>query len=119
MRSIAQKSVNGAVRRALVPGYWTLASAFSMDFYITCVLCYILFNRRTAFRRTNTILERLIIYTINRGVLLCLLSLLCIALYPVDGKRGSLYSETVSAPEAALYVNSLMAVYVLYFSRPW
>ncbi|KZT65586.1 hypothetical protein DAEQUDRAFT_519726 [Daedalea quercina L-15889] len=109
--SIVQKSVSNIIRQAQLPAYWTIASQLTMDIYITCVLCYALRQCKSRFSRTNVIMERMVIYTINRGVLLCLLSFVCMILYPVDSRRGTLFSETVSTPESALYVNSLMAVF--------
>ncbi|PIL35067.1 hypothetical protein GSI_02855 [Ganoderma sinense ZZ0214-1] len=39
------------------------------DVVITASLCYYLHSKRTGFKRTNSIIDRLIIYAVNRGAL--------------------------------------------------
>ncbi|KAH9919115.1 uncharacterized protein B0H18DRAFT_1029219 [Fomitopsis serialis] len=106
-----EKSVTTAVRGGLVPGIWSLSAIFVTDLYITCILCYALWGCRNGFQQTDGILTRLVIYAINRGILLCLASFVAIVLWVIDSKGGTTYIEAISAPgQGTLYANSLLAV---------
>ncbi|KAI0734002.1 hypothetical protein C8Q72DRAFT_507133 [Fomitopsis betulina] len=95
----------------MVPGLWSLSAAFVTDLYITSILCYTLNHQKRGIQRTDSILTRLVIYTINRGAILCLASFVAIVLWVIDSKRGTAYTEAISAPgQGTLYANALLAV---------
>ncbi|KAJ7108482.1 hypothetical protein C8R44DRAFT_802792 [Mycena epipterygia] len=77
------------------------------DVMLAASLCFVLYDHRTAFRRTNSMVDTLMIYAVNRCLLtagLAIASLLMITLKP----KSLIYI----APEficAGLYTNALMA----------
>ncbi|KAM5541163.1 hypothetical protein V8D89_005092 [Ganoderma adspersum] len=62
---------------------WGLTSGLSMlcDILIVAGLCYYLHSKRTGFRSTDSVIDRLIIYAINRGVL----TAVCQAVWLITG----------------------------------
>ncbi|KAK0458187.1 uncharacterized protein EV420DRAFT_384254 [Desarmillaria tabescens] len=77
------------------------------DFLVAASLCFYLHTSRTGHKRTDTIINRLIIYTINNGLLTGVTDLLIIAFeiaYPNNLVYLSLYQVV-----ANLYFNSFLA----------
>ncbi|TEB21881.1 hypothetical protein FA13DRAFT_86085 [Coprinellus micaceus] len=84
-------------------------SAVACDIFITATLVTIL--RRTeanATRRTKSLLERLIVYAINRGAVACILALLAILLY--DLASGTLYYLIPFSSNTQVYVISVVSM---------
>lgn len=79
------------------------------DIYITVALSLILRRERNAFKRTSTILRKLTVYIINRGVLTAVLQSLqaiLFASYRSDGFYWSLFAF----PGTRVYIVSTLAV---------
>lgn len=94
-----------------IPAALQNTSALTTDVYITLSLCLILRGKRTGFRRADAIVQQFVMYAVNRGALLIMMSLLQLITYnAVDIQRGTLVSEVFSAPGSTVYSNSVLAV---------
>ncbi|KJA20877.1 hypothetical protein HYPSUDRAFT_42692 [Hypholoma sublateritium FD-334 SS-4] len=84
-----------------------LISSAVIDLIIAATLSCYLHRARTGTKRTDKIIDGLMIYTINNGVLTSLFS--TVALILVFTRPNDLYSLAVSQIIGSLYSNSLMA----------
>ncbi|OCH88900.1 hypothetical protein OBBRIDRAFT_888764 [Obba rivulosa] len=80
----------------------------SADFLITALLCYNLHRYRTGAKRANKLINRLMVYTVNTGLLTSIAAAFTIILsnvYPT-----ALWSKIPFCIATKLYVNSALAV---------
>ncbi|CDO71979.1 hypothetical protein BN946_scf184943.g13 [Trametes cinnabarina] len=84
--------------------------AVSSDLILTGALVFVLQKSRTGSKRTNNILDTLIIYTINTGLLTSIVSVFAFVFALVI--PGNLIYAAVSIVGAKLYANSVLALYV-------
>ncbi|KAI8970728.1 hypothetical protein BD414DRAFT_540744 [Trametes punicea] len=91
---------------------WKVSAAYgfavSSDLILTGALVFVLHRSRTESKRTNSILDVLIIYTINTGLLTSIVSLLAFLFALV--LPGNLIYAGVSIVGAKLYANSVLAL---------
>lgn len=66
-----------------VPSILRLASGALCDTAIAISLCYFLNQKRTGFKRTDKIIDHLIVYSINTGMLTSITSIVCLITYAV------------------------------------
>ncbi|OBZ69439.1 hypothetical protein A0H81_10665 [Grifola frondosa] len=86
----------------------SLALAFASDSLIAICLCAYLQRSRTGFKRTDSLIDILMLYTINTGLLhgfITLLSLICAAVM-----RQNLIYFSIFIMVSKMYTNSLLAV---------
>ncbi|PIL34934.1 hypothetical protein GSI_02721 [Ganoderma sinense ZZ0214-1] len=86
-----------------------IASGLSVlcDIIIVLALCYYLHSKRTGFKRTDTMIDHLIVYAINRGILTAICQtghMVSIAAYPSHS-----YFFVFGLLESKLYINTLLA----------
>ncbi|KIK52347.1 hypothetical protein GYMLUDRAFT_251289 [Collybiopsis luxurians FD-317 M1] len=77
------------------------------DITITILLCWLLYHSRTSISRTNYVINRLILYTVNTGALTSICAIITLILahtMPTNLIYGPLYYII-----ARLYVNSMLA----------
>ncbi|KAH9884521.1 hypothetical protein C8Q73DRAFT_719533 [Cubamyces lactineus] len=91
---------------------WMISVAYGLavlsDFLLTGILIFILHRSRTHFRRSDAMIDILIIYTINTGLLTSIAS--CLAFVFILIIPGNLIYATISIVGAKLYANSVLAV---------
>ncbi|CAA7267161.1 unnamed protein product [Cyclocybe aegerita] len=83
-------------------------SAIISDITIAAALCMLLRNSRTTFEDTNTVINRLIIFAINRCILTSAMAILETIVFTV--LPNSFYSLAIDFVIGKLYANSLLAV---------
>ncbi|KAI0788224.1 hypothetical protein C8Q74DRAFT_1256722 [Fomes fomentarius] len=90
---------------------WTVLAynvmASTADVILTATLVYILHNSRTGFRSTDTMINRLIMYTISTGLLTTLLNIISFALVHIYGISNFVWLGTMMVAER-LYAISMM-----------
>jgi len=79
------------------------------DIYITVSLCIILHSTQASFERTQTLLNRLTIYVINRGILTATVQFLHFATYVATYHSDSLIWMIFHVPASKVYVNAVLA----------
>ncbi|KAH9933595.1 uncharacterized protein BXZ73DRAFT_100977 [Epithele typhae] len=84
------------------------AFAVATDVMLTGSLIVFLNRSRTGFRRTDSLLNILIVYTINTGLLTSALSVMCV-IFAVAMPYNMIYTA-VSIPTTKTYANSVLAV---------
>ncbi|KAM5541170.1 hypothetical protein V8D89_005099 [Ganoderma adspersum] len=96
----------GSVEIRILAGF-TSGLSVVCDILIVAGLCYYLNSKRTGFKRTDSIIDRLIIYAINRGVL----TAVCQAghMISIVGLPGHFASMIFGLIESKLYCNTLFA----------
>ncbi|KAI9060739.1 hypothetical protein FKP32DRAFT_1678690 [Trametes sanguinea] len=91
---------------------WTVSAAYgcavSSDVILTSALVYVLYKSRSESRRSNNMLDILIIYAINTGLLTSVVSVLAFVFALVV--PGNLIYASVSIVGAKLYANSVLAL---------
>ncbi|OCH84710.1 hypothetical protein OBBRIDRAFT_383171 [Obba rivulosa] len=93
-----------------VPGtLQQLASVFT-DVYITISLCIILRRSQATYERTQTLLGKLSVYAINRGMLSAAIQLLHYATYAATYRTTSFIWMVFHIPGSKVYVNALLAM---------
>ncbi|TFK72630.1 hypothetical protein BDN72DRAFT_894613 [Pluteus cervinus] len=98
----------GSSSRFLQDLAWlNLATAVVADLSITISLSYLLHRSRTGFRRTNSVIRLLIIYTVNTGGLVALGSLVILVACVTDGKNLIVYALFLALSK--LYIISYLA----------
>ncbi|KAI1792177.1 hypothetical protein LXA43DRAFT_364423 [Ganoderma leucocontextum] len=90
----------------LVLAYNAVASAG--DVILTATLIYILHHSRTGFKSTDSMINRLILYTISTGLLTTIFNIISFILVHVYGVQNWVWLGTMMISER-LYSNSLMA----------
>ncbi|PIL34895.1 hypothetical protein GSI_02682 [Ganoderma sinense ZZ0214-1] len=88
---------------------WGVSSGLSVvcDILIVAGLCYYLHSKRTGFKTTDSIIDRLIIYAINRGVL----TAMCQAIWLITSVAlpGHFFDIPFGLLDQHLYCNTLLA----------
>lgn len=85
-----------------------LANAVVIDLLVTSCLIFYLWRSRTGFKRTDSLLDVLMVYTINTGLstsLLTLPAMICAIIMPGNLLWGAIYVIA-----SKMYANSLLAV---------
>ncbi|TFY60347.1 hypothetical protein EVJ58_g5204 [Rhodofomes roseus] len=82
------------------------------DIYITVALSLLLRRERSEFRRTSSLLRKLTIYIINRGVLTAVMQSLQAILFASYRSNG-FYWSLFAFPGTRVYIVSTLAVYVM------
>ncbi|KAH9916882.1 uncharacterized protein B0H18DRAFT_1123950 [Fomitopsis serialis] len=80
------------------------------DVWIAASLCYGLYGARSGYDATRNILVRLIMYTANRSLLLCLLQAIQVVIWslPVSSVHGA--TSLIYFPQSAVYLSSALAM---------
>ncbi|KAI0962210.1 hypothetical protein AcV7_001103 [Taiwanofungus camphoratus] len=103
--------VTNAVIAATIPASIQTVTAFVTDAYITTCLCLILYGEGTGFKRTETLLSKLMLYAIHRGIITSVVQLCHFATYiSTIHDNGTLIWMVFHIPGSKIYVNSLLAV---------
>ncbi|KZT08280.1 uncharacterized protein LAESUDRAFT_724300 [Laetiporus sulphureus 93-53] len=92
-------------------------------------MCFVLHEATTGFRPTQTVVAKLIIYSINRGIVLTVMQILQTALIPSTNREldqifyfpmstgentAFYYSYRLISSSVLVYVNAVLAVYVCF-----
>ncbi|OCH89534.1 hypothetical protein OBBRIDRAFT_658379 [Obba rivulosa] len=99
--------------KAEIPACLQQVAAVITDIYITLSLCVVLRGSQSGFERTKTLLDKLTVYAIHRGILTATVQLLHFATYLATYHNSSFIWMIFHIPSTKIYVNSLLAVYVL------
>ncbi|TFY56682.1 hypothetical protein EVJ58_g7485 [Rhodofomes roseus] len=91
-----------------IPATINSVCAFVADIYITICLCVAMHSKATGVKRTNNVIYKLIIYSINRGILTVLVQMLVFVQY--GSADDNLISDAFHIVAPAFYVNTTMAV---------
>jgi hypothetical protein len=83
-------------------------AAAACDVLITVILCYILHDSRSSIRRTNSVVDKLILYAINRGMATSTAALLNLAFFV--GLNGTQIFTIPLLPSCQLYVISVCSM---------
>ncbi|KZT67319.1 hypothetical protein DAEQUDRAFT_758194 [Daedalea quercina L-15889] len=86
---------------------WTAAVA---DIYITVVLSWALKKKKTGFKNSDRMINRLITYTVNRGVLLSVVQITLCGTYLGSIKQNTMVWAIFHIAGGKIYVNSMLAV---------
>ncbi|KIM74514.1 hypothetical protein PILCRDRAFT_828212 [Piloderma croceum F 1598] len=93
--------------------YLCLGSEAVADAIIASSLCVLLFKNRTYTRRTNSLVNTLLLYTICTGMLTGLYMIILIALYAIFPNNSALPQNSVFIavyfPASKMYLNALLA----------
>ncbi|KZT01833.1 uncharacterized protein LAESUDRAFT_686263 [Laetiporus sulphureus 93-53] len=79
------------------------------DIYITVTLIWALNGERTGFKHTNTLINRLIMYAVNRGIMTALVQFLHLVTF-VACSGDVFYWALFHYPGTKLYINSAIAI---------
>ncbi|EPS93700.1 hypothetical protein FOMPIDRAFT_1055727 [Fomitopsis schrenkii] len=104
--SIVDAYSNAKITGALRPGL-----AAIVDVYITVWLCYHLQDAKTGYTHSDSMIAKLINYSITRGICTSLSQAMAFVLFLVDDKNKTLWSMIFYIPASTLYVNSLLAMW--------
>ncbi|KAF8908479.1 hypothetical protein CPB85DRAFT_782477 [Mucidula mucida] len=66
-----------------IPSILRLSSAAVCDTSLAISLCYFLHQKRTGYKQTDEIIDHLILYTLNSGLINCVTSIFCLITYIV------------------------------------
>ncbi|PCH35360.1 hypothetical protein WOLCODRAFT_19935 [Wolfiporia cocos MD-104 SS10] len=88
--------------------YYPLLTAISVDIIVAVCLCRLLAKYRTGIQRTDSVLEWLMFYTINAGILTVIMQLLGIIMFVVFPRQ--IMYMAVEIFTSKIYVNSFMAL---------
>ncbi|EPT01065.1 hypothetical protein FOMPIDRAFT_1049054 [Fomitopsis schrenkii] len=86
---------------------WTAAAA---DICITVVLCWALSKKKTGFKQSDRMINTLITYIINRGVLSAMVQIALCATFIASIKQNKMLWVIFHTAGGKIYVNSMMAV---------
>ncbi|KZS91159.1 hypothetical protein SISNIDRAFT_414524, partial [Sistotremastrum niveocremeum HHB9708] len=90
---------------------WLLYLGFAMavtgDFYIACSLCILLYRSRSGLKSTNSLVNTLIGYSVNTGLITSVTSTVCLFTY-VAMPTNFVFLATYF-PLSKLYVNAMLA----------
>jgi len=87
--------------------YLAFGSAVVADAIIASALCIVLAKSRTGFRRTDSLVNILLVYTINTGLLTGIVAMLCFILYAVMPDTYIFLAIYLNLSK--LYLNALLA----------
>jgi len=96
--------------KAEIPACLQQVAAVITDVYITLSLCVVLRGSQAGFERTKTLLDKLTVYAIHRGILTATVQLLHFATYLATYHNSSFVWMIFHIPSTKIYVNSLLAV---------
>jgi hypothetical protein len=85
-----------------------LGSGLVADILISFSMCWSLYHKRTGFARTDSIIMTLMSYSINSGVLTCLLTIGMLITFSLDS--SSMVWQIFFWPMGKIYANSLLAM---------
>jgi len=97
--------INQSAQRVLLP-YWI--SCIVCDCTISASLVYYFHKYRVGMPRTDSILHQLVVFSVNVGVLLCVISIVTLTLLELEG--GSFLALAPLLIFSKLYVNCLIAM---------
>jgi len=92
-----------------IPGTLQPVAALVLDFYITVVLSWILRTERTGFKHTDNLIQRLTVYSINRGLVSFLWQVGHLVAYTAASPDVS-YWAIFHIPESSIYINCALAM---------
>ncbi|KAI0717650.1 hypothetical protein C8Q72DRAFT_158889 [Fomitopsis betulina] len=104
-------SMYDAYSKAKIAGALRPGLAAIVDIYITVWLCYHLRDAKTGHRQSDSIIAKLINYSITRGICTSVAQVLAFGLFLVDARNKTLWSMIFYIPASTLYVNSLLAMW--------
>ncbi|PIL29372.1 hypothetical protein GSI_09423 [Ganoderma sinense ZZ0214-1] len=88
------------------------------DIYNALVLCYFLYKARTGFNtRTDSVINVLLLYTVNTGLITSVFALACFITYAA--MPTNYVFLTLYFPLSKLYFNALLASYVCTIHPFW
>ncbi|KAM5539780.1 hypothetical protein V8D89_006593 [Ganoderma adspersum] len=88
--------------------YLSLGALVAADVYIAIVLCYLLYKARTGFNKvTDSLINVLLLYTVNTGLLTSVFALACFITYAAMPDNYIFLS--IYLPLSKLYFNALLA----------
>ncbi|KAF5319270.1 hypothetical protein D9619_008293 [Psilocybe cf. subviscida] len=90
-------------------GFATLGLAIATDWCISLSLIYFLNRNRSGMSSTNSIINRIVFYTVNMGLITSCMDITILALTIWDPAQPHLYSIALLQVVANLYANSLLA----------
>ncbi|EPS96671.1 hypothetical protein FOMPIDRAFT_1053038 [Fomitopsis schrenkii] len=101
-----------SIAAAIVTASIQTVAGFVTDVYITVCLTWILYGEADAFSSTDTLITKLVMYAIHRGVFTALLQLLHFATYigTIQDGPNMLIWSLFHFPGSKIYVNSLLAI---------
>ncbi|KZT66419.1 hypothetical protein DAEQUDRAFT_767990 [Daedalea quercina L-15889] len=105
----ADYNVTKTLAAAVAPTMTKIWSASIADVYVCAVLPWLLYKKKTGLVRTDNTLHKLIIYLVNRGILLALAQIAICVAYLGSKEKGMLWL-IFHCLSGKVYVNSMMAV---------
>jgi len=93
----------------LIVGSLTQSSAAVCDILITGSLIYYFRIKRSSFKKTNQILDRLIMYSVTRGILTTICQIMTLILLQKIPYRNAPFFDPFSQVVGRFYTNSVMA----------
>jgi len=87
--------------------YTLFGSAILSDFSIAAVFCFYLFTARTGYQRTTSVINRVLVYTINTGLMTGIWDLAGVVVFATT--EGTLLYLIFFMTFPKLYINSLFA----------
>ncbi|PCH34312.1 hypothetical protein WOLCODRAFT_160777 [Wolfiporia cocos MD-104 SS10] len=105
-------NVKQALLNATYTGCIQTISATIADIYIAVAMSSILHKRRTGWARTDSLLTKLVVFAIHRGILAAIMQLghFISFISTLDDLPDDLYWALFHFPGTKIYVNSLLAV---------
>ncbi|KAJ3484320.1 hypothetical protein NLI96_g5725 [Meripilus lineatus] len=88
--------------------YYSLGTAAGADVLMSATLCYYLSRRRSSFRSTQSLLDTLVVFSINAGVFTSTCALACVISYAT--MPNNFIFQAFYYPLPKLLLNSLMAM---------
>ncbi|KAJ3484323.1 hypothetical protein NLI96_g5728 [Meripilus lineatus] len=88
--------------------YYTLSTAAAADIIMSASLCYFLRRRRSAFKGTQSLINTLVVYSINSGALTSVCALACVICYAAMPRNFIFQAFYYVLPK--LLLNSLLAM---------
>jgi len=104
--------VAASLKNAAVTASIQTVTAFVADIYIAVALSVILYGKKTGFMRTDSLVAKLVAFSIHRGIFTALMQLLHFATFIGTLPYGSsmLIWSLFHFPGSKIYVNSLLAL---------
>lgn len=99
----------GVYQRTRVPASVQPVTASVTDVCITVCLCWALHNENTGLNRTDTLVRKLMVYAINRGILTSVIQVGQAVAY-LAANTTLFYWSMFHFPASKVYVNSVMAI---------
>ncbi|KZT63259.1 hypothetical protein DAEQUDRAFT_770768 [Daedalea quercina L-15889] len=105
------KNITSGLVRAEVPASVQTVTSFAADVFIAVALSVVLHDKRTAFAGTSSLITKLVMYVLNRGILTALIQLVEFTTY-ISLKSGpnKLVFIVFYFPGTKIYTNSVLAM---------